>query len=213
MQTVDLSFLQTLLPQLMAVLPLIVGIVAAAFVLSFVACRGLHLLAERTSLTHQDVAPFRRIVKWLIRGVALVLILSVLGFNLGGVWAVLSTVLAMIAIGFVAVWSVLSNVSCTVIMLIARPFNIGDEIEVAGEPISGRVVDLNFVYTTLKDAEGRLVQIPNNLFFQKVVKRRLKPVPVTLAAQLSSRQRAELDFEVMGSVRPAVVSAGAARDV
>ncbi len=207
MQNIDFTFLQTLLPKLMAVLPLILGIVAGAFVLSFVACRGLQLLADRTSLTDQDVAPFRRIVKWLIRGVALVLILSVLGFNLGGLWAVFSTVLAMVAIGFVAVWSVLSNVSCTVIMLIARPFNIGDELEVAGEPISGRVVDLNFVYTTLKDADGRLVQIPNNLFFQKVVKRRLNPVPVTLAAQLSSRQQAEVDASVMGSVRPAVAGA------
>ena len=99
---------------------------------------------------------------------------------------------AMIAIGFVAVWSVLSNVSCTVIMLIARPFNIGDEIEFAGEPIKGRVVDLNFVYTTLQDEEGRLQQIPNNLFFQKMIKRRLNPLPVTLAAQLSSKQRAQI---------------------
>jgi small-conductance mechanosensitive channel len=210
MQNIDLAFLNTLLPKLVAVLPLILAIIAAAFVLSFVACRGLQLLAERTSLTHQNVAPFRRIIKWFIRGAALVLILSVLGFNLGGLWAVMSTVLAMIAIGFVAVWSVLSNVSCTVIMLIAKPFNIGDEIEVAGEPISGRVVDLNFVYTTLKDVDGRLVQIPNNLFFQKVVKRRTNPVPVTLAAQLSSRQHAEVDLEVMGSVRP--VAAGVARN-
>lgn len=209
MPNIDLSFLQTLIPKLMAVLPLIIGIVVGAFVLSFVSCRALQLLADRTSLTHHDVAPFRRLIKWLIRGVALVLILSVLGFNLGGLWAIFSTVLAMVAIGFVAVWSVLSNVSCTVIMLIARPFNIGDEIEVAGEPISGRVVDLNFVYTTLKDAEGRLLQIPNNLFFQKVVKRRLNPVPVTLAAQLSSRQHADVDSSVMGSVRPAVVTRGA----
>ncbi|ATC64956.1 mechanosensitive ion channel protein MscS [Nibricoccus aquaticus] len=201
MQNIDLSFIQEILPQLMAVMPLLIGIVVAAFVLSFVSGRGLQLLADRTSLTDHDVAPFRRIVKWLIRGVALVLMLSVLGFNLGGLWAVFSTVLAMIAIGFVAVWSVLSNVSCTVIMLIARPFNIGDEIEVAGEPICGRVVDLNFVYTTLRDADGRLIQIPNNLFFQKVMKRRVNPVPVTLAAQLSSRQRAELD--VMASIRPA----------
>jgi small-conductance mechanosensitive channel len=106
------------------------------------------------------------------------------------------------------VWSVLSNVSCTVIMLVSRPFHIGDEIEVAGEPITGRVVDLNFIYTTLKDGDGRLVQIPNNLFFQKVIKRRVNPVPVTLAAQLSSRQLADVD--VFSDTTPAV-AAGVAR--
>jgi small-conductance mechanosensitive channel len=192
MQNIDLSFIHELVPRLLAVTPLIVGIVIGAFALSFITGRGLQLLANRTSLTDQDVAPFLRIVRWLIRGVALVLILSVLGLNLGGLWAVMSTVLAMVAIGFVAVWSVLSNVSCTVIMLIARPFHIGDEIEFPGEPIVGRVVDLNFVYTTLKSDDGRLVQVPNNLFFQKVVKRRVNPVPVTLAVQLSSRQLAEV---------------------
>ena len=206
MQNIDLSFIEEFVPQFLAALPLLIGIIVGAFVLSYVSCRGLQLLADRTSLTHNDVAPFRRIVKWIIRVVAIVLILSVLGFKLDGIWGVMSTVLAMIAIGFVAVWSVLSNVSCTVIMLIARPFHIGDEIEIAGEPISGRVVDLNFVYTTLKDAEGRLVQIPNNLFFQKVVKRRVNPVPVTLAAQLSSRQHADVDMDVMGRVRPAVAT-------
>ena len=192
MQNIDLSFIEELIPRLVAVTPLILGVIIGAFALSFVTGRALQLLANRTSLTDQDVAPFLRIVRWLIRGVALVLILSVLGLNLGGLWAVLSTVLAMVAIGFVAVWSVLSNVSCTVIMLISRPFHIGDEIEFPGEPILGRVVDLNFVYTTLKSDDGRLVQVPNNLFFQKVVKRRVNPVPVTLAGQLSSRQLAEV---------------------
>jgi small-conductance mechanosensitive channel len=192
MQNIDLSFLHELLPKLVAVLPLIFGIIVGAFVLNFIVGRGFKLLADRTSLTDQDVAPFGRILKWIIRLVALLLILSVLGVQLGGLWAILSTVFAMIAIGFVAVWSVLSNVSCTVIMLVSRPFHIGDEIEIAGEPIQGRVVDLNFVYTTLKDGDGRLIQVPNNLFFQKVIKRKISPIPATtLASQLSSRFPAE----------------------
>lgn len=192
MQTIDLTFARELLPQLMAVLPILMGIMLGAFLLSFATTRAIRLVARRTNLTALDVAPLCRVLRWLIWGIALVLMLSVLGFNLSGLWAVLSTILAMIAIGFVAVWSVLSNVSCTVIMLIARPFQIGDEIEFAGEPIVGRVVDLNFVYTTLKGEDGRLLQIPNNLFFQKVIKRRPNPVDVTLAAQLSSRQPADV---------------------
>src|SRR5688572_18807645 len=98
----------------------------------------------------------------------------------------------MMEVGLVPGGGGLSNVSCKGIMWIARRFNIGEETEFAGDQVVARVDDLNFVYTTLKADDGRLLQIPNNLFFQKVIKRRVSPVAVTLAAQLSSREMAEL---------------------
>jgi len=73
--------------------------------------------------------PIRKLARLVIGLITVIVILSIFGFNLGGIWATLSTVLAMIAIGFVAVWSMLSNVSATVLILLMRPFNIGDEIE------------------------------------------------------------------------------------
>ncbi len=192
MMNLDLAFVREALPQFMATLPVIAAILLGAVVVSFVFRRAIQWASSSAHLSSNTLAPVRRIVTWTIWLIALILVLSVIGIEITGLWTVVSTVLAMIAIGFVAVWSVLSNVSCTVIMLIARPFNIGDEIEFAGDPIKGRVVDLNFVYTTLQDEEGRLLQIPNNLFFQKMIKRRINPLPVTLAAQLSSKQRAEI---------------------
>lgn len=155
-----------------AALPAAVAVIIGAIAVRFVINRGLTLLAARTSLTHADVAPLRKIAGWSIFGATTVLLLSVFGFNLGGLWAVLSTVLGLVAIGFVAVWSVLSNVSCTMMILFFRPFSVGDELQFAGEPVKGRVVDLNFLYTTLETDDDALLQIPNNLFFQKVVVRR-----------------------------------------
>jgi Small-conductance mechanosensitive channel len=192
MTNLDLSFLREAVPQMMSTLPVVAAIILGAAAVNLVLSRMIHWASSSAHLSHNTLAPVRRILTWTIWLIALILVLSVIGIEITGLWTVVSTVLAMIAIGFVAVWSVLSNVSCTVIMLIARPFNIGDEIEFAGEPIKGRVVDLNFVYTTLQDEEGRLQQIPNNLFFQKMIKRRLNPLPVTLAAQLSSKQRAQI---------------------
>jgi hypothetical protein len=92
------------------------------------------------------------------------------GFNLGGIWAMLAPVVGMVAIGFVAVWSVLSNALCTLIILVDRPFEVGDELEFAGEPVQGKVADLNFIYTTLRAADGSCLQIPNNLFLQKATR-------------------------------------------
>ncbi|HEX9782792.1 MAG TPA: mechanosensitive ion channel domain-containing protein [Opitutaceae bacterium] len=164
----------------------IVAIVAAAVVIKFLLNRSLQLAADRTRLTNNDIAPLRKVGGWVLVAVTVVLLLGVVGIPLTGAWAVLSTILAMVAIGFVAVWSVLSNVSCTFLILFFRPFDVGDEIEFTGEPVKGQVVDLNFIFTTLRTDDQALLQIPNNLLFQKVVKRRKGTGSVTLAEQLNT---------------------------
>ncbi|GAB1488116.1 mechanosensitive ion channel [Opitutaceae bacterium] len=179
-------------PQLLAALPVALLVVLITIFLNLLIGRTLRLLARRTHLTEVDVQPVAYIVRWLIRIIAGILVLGVFGFELGGLWAMVSTVLGLIAIGFVAVWSLLSNVSSTVLILFLRPYQIGDDIEIAGEPVAGRVIDLNFFYTTLMDNEGRLLQVPNNLFFQKTVKRRRNIGGISLAQQLNSSSPATI---------------------
>ena len=60
-----------------------------------------------------------------------------------------------------------------------RPFRLHDYIEVLenGEKpgLKGRVIDVNLIYTTLQETgdghEGTVLQLPNNLFFQRTVRR------------------------------------------
>jgi small-conductance mechanosensitive channel len=184
-ETPDLSLL---LPALMTALPSALLIILGAVLLNLIAGRALLLIARRTSFTEQEIKPIRRTVKWVISIVALVLVFGAFGLNIGGMWGVLSTVLAMVAIGFVAVWSVLSNTLCTLIIMIFRPFAVGDEIEFAGDPVKGRVIDLNFIFTTLDAGDGTVMQIPNNLFFQKVLRRRHAATAVSAAAHLRTKR-------------------------
>ena len=179
--------LSELLPALIAATPAALAIILAAFVLNLVIGRSLRLLARRASFTEQEIGPVRRTFKWIIAIGATVFVLGAFGLNVGGMWGVLSTVLAMVAIGFVAVWSVLSNTLCTLIILVFRPFAVGDEVEFAGEPVKGRVTDLNFIYTTLDAGDGSVLQVPNNLFFQKTLRRRPGTSVVSAAAHLRAR--------------------------
>lgn len=172
---------------LLHALPAVLLILAAASALQFLLRRILHLVAHRTSFTESEVQPVERVGRWLIHLAALGFILQALGMNVSGLWGVLSTILAMVAIGFVAVWSVLSNTLCTLIILIFRPFAVGDELEFPGEPVKGRVVDLNFIYTSLETDDGAVMQVPNNLFFQKVLRRRHSAAPVSLASQIRAK--------------------------
>ena len=182
------------LPQLLAALPVVGGIIVATFVLNLFIGRMLRVLAHRTRLTEEDVLPFRRLLVWLVRGISFILILGVFGFQIGGIWAMLSTIFGLVAIGFVAVWSLLSHTTATLLLLILRPFQVGDDIEFAGESVAGRVADLNFFFTTLVDHEGVLFQIPNNLFFQKSIKRRRHQPSHSLAAQLNAVHPASVEL-------------------
>lgn len=168
-------------------LPMALAIILGAFVLNLIISHGLSILAEKTRLNPENILPFRRVFRWIIYLSAGFLFFSLFGLNLGGLWAVLSTVLAMVAIGFVAVWSVLSHILCTFLILLSRPFAVGDEVEFAGEQVKGRVIDLNFLYTTLQCEDNTVMQVPNNLFFQKVLKRRHGNGTVSLATQLGTR--------------------------
>jgi small-conductance mechanosensitive channel len=186
--------LQLILARAIGGLPAAAAIIIGAILLHFALTRGLRLLAHKTRLTNRDIAPFVRMGDWIITGATVVLLLGAFGFNLGGLWTTLTTVLAMVAIGFFAVWSVLSNWLCTLVILVTRPFDIGDEIEFTGEPVRGHVVNLNFIFTTLRTEDGGMLQIPNNLFFQRVMKRRSPVIPNarTLAEQLNHNEHAHI---------------------
>jgi len=115
---------------------------------------------------------FKRVARFAVLILAVYLILESWGFELKTVLAILGTVLGMVAIGFVAVWSLLSNLMCAFILATFRPFRVGDTIEIPSENVQGKVTDLTLLFTTLQTDEGDDLQVPNNVFFQKIYKRR-----------------------------------------
>ncbi|MFT3870378.1 MAG: mechanosensitive ion channel [Nibricoccus sp.] len=123
-------------------------------------------------------------VRWTIIGIAVAGVLFAMGIDLQGVWSLLGAVLSLVAIGFVAMWSILSHMLASLLIVVFRPFELDDQIEIVGDdPVLGKVVDLNLVYTTLRTADGGTLRIPNNLFFQKVLKRH---APIALASERPS---------------------------
>ncbi|MDR0353218.1 MAG: mechanosensitive ion channel family protein [Opitutaceae bacterium] len=168
---------------------LVVFIIFLGFVIHVVTSRLIGLVGPRIHFPFVDAA--KRVMKMLVVAICAVFIMGALGVDLGGIWTMISAAMAMVAVGFVAMWSVLSNALCTMIILFTHPFEIGDEIEFMEPAIKGRVVNLNFMYTTLENDDGSLVQVPNNMFFQRIIKRRPGKASVTLGAQLQNPERME----------------------
>ena len=54
------------------------------------------------------------------------------------------------------------------LLAIWRPFRLGDNVELLPENLKGRAIDRNLMFTVLREDSGALLQVPNNLFFQKM---------------------------------------------
>lgn len=155
-------------------------IVLAAWLLQYLLRRIVRRAAEHYQLPDELVVPLKGLIRWFIVAATTLLVLERMGVSATVLWTAFTGFATVAAVAFFAAWSVLSNLFCALLIFTARPFRIGDHIEVldtAEKPGAvGRVVDINLLYTTLLDhtappGEGAWLQIPNALVFQRVVRR------------------------------------------
>lgn len=157
----------------------IVLIVLGAWLLHRLLQRILRRASTHYQFPHELLMPINVVLRWLIVSGAVLLVLGRLGVSATVLWSAFTGFATVGAVAFFAAWSVLSNLFCAFLILTSRPFTVGDHIEVldnAEKPGAlGKVVDINLLYTTLEDLTeanaGALVQIPNALIFQRVVRR------------------------------------------
>ncbi len=157
----------------------ILGILLIAWLLLQLVRRVLARTAVRYQLPVDLVRPVRNGLRWIIYGAAVLLVMERLGVSATVLWTGFTGFVTVAAVAFFAAWSVLSNLFCAVLIFSTRPFRLNDVVELIDvgheSGIKGRVVDIRLVYTTLEDVTpehaGALLQVPNSLFFQKVLRR------------------------------------------
>lgn len=105
------------------------------------------------------------LVKYFILAVALITVLGQFGVQTASLLAVLGA--AGLAIGL-ALQGTLSNVASGVMLLILRPFNVGDYIEAGG--IGATVTDLGLFTTELATPDNVYVAVPNSKIWNSEIK-------------------------------------------
>lgn len=111
----------------------------------------------------------RRMVVSIIRNLIIILgvliALSQIGISLGPLLAGLGV--AGFVIGF-ALQDSLSNFAAGMMILLYRPFDVGDFIEAGG--VTGKVSKMNLVNTTILTVDNQMIVIPNNKIWGDVVR-------------------------------------------
>ncbi|MCX7556091.1 mechanosensitive ion channel family protein [Xanthomonadaceae bacterium JHOS43] len=187
-----------LLPAAQVVLVILIAILLQALLR-----RLIQRLCVRYGLPEELAVGVRRVIGFVITLAATLLILDRLGVSGTVLWTAFTGFATVGAVAFFAAWSVLSNIFCTVLIFITRPFRLGDIVELLenGEKpgIKGRVIDVNLIYTTLQETgdsqSGTIMQIPNNLFFQRALRRWRGDAVPSLPARLHSASGAASEGE------------------
>lgn len=98
------------------------------------------------------------------------LLLLIVGINLGQMAIFASSILAVLGVGFFAQWSILSNLTACVILFFYHPVRIGDRIKILDKEydLTGTVENITGFYVLLYiNEENRRITIPNTVVLYK----------------------------------------------
>jgi small-conductance mechanosensitive channel len=155
-------------PLLLATVVLIISALIAILALNRLLRGWLRRVEARVNLSSETVLTLTRVVSASLWLVTAMLVLTLWGISVSGLWTLLASAIAVIGVGFLAVWTMVSNVTASFFISLWRPFRLGQTVEILPENLKGRVIDRNLMFTVLRDEDGNLLQVPNNLFFQKM---------------------------------------------
>jgi small conductance mechanosensitive channel len=106
----------------------------------------------------------KKVTAYVIYPITLIMGLGVLGVPVGS----LGTALGLIGLGLsFALKDMIANFISGILILIGRPFKVGDQIKVADE--EGTVQDIKIRATDIKTYDGRQVIVPNSQLYNGVV--------------------------------------------
>ena len=142
----------------------------AILIAGWIASRGLYSVVERLCGRSQHidrtVALFlANAAKYLMLGFTFVAVLTTFGIATASFVAVLGAF--GVAVGL-AIQGTLSNLAAGVMLIVFRPFHVGDRIETGG--VAGTAQEINLFYTEIDGDDNARIIIPNGKLWGEIVK-------------------------------------------
>lgn len=142
-----------------------VGILLIAWMVSGLFSRAVRRALGITDKVSQLLEDFLvGAVRWVVMAIGVIMALAAMEISVGPLLAVVG------AAGFVIAFALqdsLSNFASGIMILFFRPFDVGDVVDAGG--VSGKVVKMNLVSTTIKTFDNKDMLVPNNKIWQDVI--------------------------------------------
>ncbi|NHZ73854.1 MAG: mechanosensitive ion channel, partial [Nitrospirae bacterium] len=154
-------------PKLLMRLFSMIGTLLVFWILAGIARRSTRRVLNRTKISTSVLLKemVGSMVGRVVFIIGIIIVLSRLGINLGPILAGFG--IAGIVIGF-ALQDTLSNFAAGAMILVYRPYDVGDLVEAAG--ISGKVRDMNLVSTRILTLDHQTLIVPNSKIWGDVIR-------------------------------------------
>ena len=140
---------------------------------------------DRTKLDETVKMLLKKLAKILLYVILIISVFEILGVSMSSVVAILAS--CGLAVGL-ALQGALSNLAGGLMILIFKPFKVGDYIEAAGT--QGVVQDVSIFYTTLLTLDNKKVFVPNGDLMNATV--------TNYSAEKT--RRVDLDFKITNDI-------------
>jgi small conductance mechanosensitive channel len=135
-----------------------------AWILGAWARRAIGRVLERPQIDRTLGRFLGNLARWLIFLMAIIACLGFFGFNITSVAALVGAVGVTIGL---ALQGSLSNLAAGIMLLILRPFKIGDVVMIAGQ--LGKVDDVDLFNTKIDTGDNRRLIVPNGQIFNSTM--------------------------------------------
>ncbi len=139
-------------PILVSFLSIIIG-----YIIYLLVKKQLNKLAKNGKLEFNTASNITKLIKYLIVLIVLTAILTQFAESIGLITALL-TVVGGTIIGFAAM-NTLGNMIAGIIIMVSRPFSVGDRILYDGNIAD--IIGIKLIYTTLVDLDNIKISVPN----------------------------------------------------
>lgn len=119
----------------------------------------------------------KRAVNLTFLAISISFLLVIWGVNQSDLVVFLGSVLTVIGVAMFAQWSILSNITSSIIIFFNHSVKIDDTViimEAKDYEIEGKISNIGLFFITLETTNGEDLTLPNNVFLQKMVKKKIK---------------------------------------
>jgi len=186
-QFLDPSFLEQIAGYLLSGL----GFLLVVFVGRFIASKVRKTIREKLDKPSMDQTLVKfgaNLAFYAIFVLSILAALQTLGVNTASFVAVLAA--AGFAIGL-ALQGTLANFAAGILLLIFRPFNVGDYVEVGGE--TGYIRDLQLFFTKIDTRKNERVIVPNGDIFGSTIRNRFFHDEIRVDCAVGTDYPADID--------------------
>ena len=140
------------------------GILIGAWFLARFASWLLHRATNRMQLPQLLEQFLIKTIRWVVMIAGIIVALTALEVSVAPLLAMVGAASFILAF---ALKDSLGNFASGLMILFFRPFDIGDLVEIGG--VTGKVLSLNLVATTIRTADNKEMIVPNNSVFGNVI--------------------------------------------